>query len=278
MSRIVKGLIAGTVLAVGISAAIAETTVEALKKQGYARLAVANEPPITEVKPDGTVTGAAIEVARATLKRMGVEDVTAVVSPFGAMIPGLQASRFDMITAGLFMRPERCKAVAYSEPDICDAQGLLTTKENAEKLKSYGDVQSAGIKIGVIAGSHGQREARAAGIQDAVMTAVPDIQSGVKLLQDKRIDAYLLPGMSLTDLHKKANDSNLVVIAPLGGSKVTCAGAAFRKEDVALRDAYDAALKELKDSGEFAKILEGFGMNPQLALSSSREKLCEGAN
>src|SRR5690606_21125878 len=118
----------------------------------------------------------------------------------------------------------------------------------------------------------------AAGVQDAVVTPVPDIQAGLKLLQDKRIDAYLLPGMSLADLKKKANDDNLVVVAPLGGSQVTCAGAGFRKEDVALRDAYDAALKELKDSGEFAKILEGFEMNPKLAMTTTREQLCGGSN
>ncbi len=273
-----KNLFVGAFLAASVTAAAAQTTVDDLKKQGYARLAVANEPPITEVKPDGTVTGGAVEIARATLKLMGVDDVTAVVSPFGGMIPGLQASRFDMITAGMFMRPERCQAILFSEPDICDAQGILTTKENADKLKSYADIVSAGVKIGIIPGSHGQREARAAGLQDAVVTPVPDIQAGLKLLQDKRIDAYLLPGMSLTDLKKKANDDNLVVVAPLGGSKVSCAGAGFRKEDVALRDAYDAALKQLKDSGEFAKILEGFGMNPQLALSTNRAKLCEAAN
>ena len=162
----IKNLVAGAFLVASVTAAAAQTTVEDLTKQGYARLAVANEPPITEVKPDGTVTGGAVEIARATLKLMGVNDVTAVVSPFGGMIPGLQASRFDMITAGMFMRPERCQAILFSEPDICDAQGILTTKANAEKLKSYADIVSAGIKIGVIPGSHGQREARGHGPEE----------------------------------------------------------------------------------------------------------------
>lgn len=272
-----RAFLAALLFVGGSAVSHAQTTVEGLKEQGYARIAVANEPPITEVKPDGSVTGGAVEVARAVLQKMGVEDVTAVVSPFGAMIPGLQARRFDMITAGMFMRAERCQAILFSEPDICDAQGILTSKAN-EGITSYADVMKAGLRLGVIPGSHGQREARAAGLTDAMMTPVPDIQSGVKLLQDKRIDAYLLPGMSLADLHRKAGDDNLVIVAPLGGSSVTCAGVGFRKEDVALRDAYDVALKELKDSGEFKKILDGFGMNAELAMTTSREKLCGGPN
>ncbi len=275
---ILRAVLTGAILAIGISPGASQTKLEELQKQGYANLAVANEPPITEVKPDGTVTGGAVEVARAALKLMGVNDVTPVVSPFGAMIPGLAAKRFDIITAGMFMRPERCEAILFSEPDICDAQGILTTKENAEKLRSYADIAAAKIKVGVIPGSHGQREARAAGVGDAFMTSVPDVQAGLKLLQDKRIEAYLLPGMSLTDLKKKAADENLVVVAPLGGSKVSCAGAGFRKEDVALRDAYDVALKKLKSSGEFEKILKSFGIDSKLALTTTRAQLCQGPN
>ena len=49
---------------------------------------------------------------------------------YGAMIPGLQAGRHDAVTAGLFMKPERCAAVAYSEPVLCDAEAMLVKKGN----------------------------------------------------------------------------------------------------------------------------------------------------
>ena len=32
----------------------------------------------------------------------------------GAMIPGLQAKHYDMIAAGLYSNPKRCKAIAFS--------------------------------------------------------------------------------------------------------------------------------------------------------------------
>src|SRR5579883_3661717 len=64
------------------SPAHAETTLDRLRKQGYARIAIANELPFTEVKPDGKVSGAAVEVARAVLKKLGIPDVVASVSEY----------------------------------------------------------------------------------------------------------------------------------------------------------------------------------------------------
>lgn len=259
-------------------AASAQSSLEQMKAQGHARIAVANEPPITEVKPDGTVTGAAVEVARAALKKMGVPDVSATVTPFNGMIPGLQAKRFDMITAGLKMRAQRCEAILFSEPDICDAQGLLIKKNGQKRPRSYAEVVSMKARLGVLPASDGQREARSAGVTDDMTMSVPDVQSGLKLLQDGRIDAYLLPVLSLEDLAKKSGDANLEVVAPVAGSAVNCAGVGFRKDDVALRDAYDAALKDLKASGEFDTIMKRFGLNPDLAKKTNRQQLCGGPN
>ena len=76
-----------------------------LKAQGFARVAIANEPPFTAVAADGKVSGAAPDVAREVFKRLGVNDIVASISEYGAMIPGLQAGRHDVVTAGLFMKP-----------------------------------------------------------------------------------------------------------------------------------------------------------------------------
>ena len=90
-----------------------------LKSQGFARVAIANEPPFTAVAADGKVSGAAPDVAREIFKRLGVEDIVASISEYGAMIPGLQAGRHDVITAGLFMKPERCASDSKSQTSLC---------------------------------------------------------------------------------------------------------------------------------------------------------------
>lgn len=259
--------------------AAAEDALEKLRKQGFARIAIANEPPFTAVKPDGTVSGAAPDVARAIFKKLGVEDVVASVSEYGAMIPGLQAGRFDVVTAGLFMKPERCRAVAYTEPVLCDAEAMAVKKGNPLKLQSYEDVaNNPDARIGAPGGGTEERLALEAGVPRDRVIVVPDGQSGIKMLQDGRIDAYSLPVLSISDLLDKADDANLEMIAPVKGAPVYCDGAAFRKEDVALRDAYDKALAEMKQSGEFAKIIEPYGFSAAAAMATTREEQCGGSN
>ncbi|CAN7490463.1 ectoine/hydroxyectoine ABC transporter substrate-binding protein EhuB [Rhizobium sp. LjRoot254] len=252
-----------------------ENKLQELKDQGFARVAIANEPPFTAVAADGKVSGAAPDVAREVFKRLGINEIVASISEYGAMIPGLQAHRHDVITAGLFMKPERCAAVAYSEPILCDAEALLVKKGNPMGFKSYADIaKNPDARIGAPGGGTEEKLALDAGVPRDRVIVVPDGQSGLKMLQDGRIDAYSLPVLSINDLVKKANDPNLEVVAPVVGAPVYCDGAAFHKDDVALRDAFDVELKKLKESGEFAKIIEPYGFSAAAAMSTSRDKLC----
>lgn len=250
-------------------------TLEDMKAQGFARIAIANEPPYTAVAADGKVSGAAPDVAREIFKRLGVKEVIASISEYGAMIPGLQAHRHDAITAGLFMKPERCKAVAYSEPILCDAEAFLVLKGNPKGLKSFADIaKSPDAKVGAPGGGTEEKKALEVGVPRDRVIVVPDGQSGLKMLQDGRIDVYSLPVLSISDLMTKANDPNLEKVAPVADTPVYCDGAAFRKEDVALRDAFDKELASMKKSGEFAKIVEPYGFSAAAASATSRAKLC----
>ena len=274
-------LIAGVaaVAAVAPAPAWAQDALARLKEQGFCRIAIANEPPFTAVDPDGKVSGAGPDVARAVFKKLGVDDVVASISEYGAMIPGLQARRFDAITAGLFMKPERCRAVAYSEPILCDTEAFAVKKGNPDKLLSYEDVgKNPKARIGVPGGGVEEKLSLAAGVPRDRAIVVPDGQSGIKMLQDGRIDVYTLPVLSISDLLKKANDPSIEMVAPVQGAPISCDGAAFRKQDASLRDAFDKVLAEMKQSGEFAKIVEPYGFSAAAAMQTSREKLCGGPN
>ncbi len=261
------------------SASADDQKIDQLKAQGFARVAIANEPPYTAVGADGKVSGAAPDVAREIFKRLGVPDIVASISEYGAMIPGLQAGRFDAVTAGLFMKPQRCAAVAYSEPILCDAEALLVKKGNPKKFASYADIaKDTTATVGAPGGGTEEKLALEAGVPRERVIVVPDGQSGLKMLQDGRIDAYSLPVLSINDLVKKANDPNLAVVAPVKGAPVYCDGAAFKKSDTALRDAFDVELAKMKKSGEFAKIIEPYGFSAAAAMSTTRDKLCAAAN
>jgi polar amino acid transport system substrate-binding protein len=265
--------------AASFTPAIAQDAVARLREQGFARIAIANEPPFTAIAPDGKVSGAAPDVARAVFKRLGIDDVVASVSEYGAMIPGLQARRFDAVTAGLFIKAERCRAVAFSQPVLCDGEAFAVKKGNPLNFQSYADVaRHATAKIGAPGGGSEERLALDAGVPRDRVIVVPDGQSGIKMLQDGRIEVYALPILSIQDLLKKANDPGLEMVGPVKNAPVYCDGAAFRKQDAALRDAFDKELAALKVSGEFAKIVEPYGFSAQAALQTNRETLCGGPN
>jgi polar amino acid transport system substrate-binding protein len=277
--KTLKTAVAVLALGMGVSVApVIAADLEELKEQGFARIAIANEPPWTMVTTGGEVSGAAPDLARAVLNKLGVEDVVASVSEYGAMIPGVNARRFDMVAAGLFIKPERCEAVLFSQPDLCDAESFMIKAGNPMGLKSFADVASSGAKIGVVGGGTEEKLAVEAGVDRANIVVVPDPQSGAKLLQDGRIDVYALPVLSISDLLKKANDPGLEMFAPVENTPIFCAGVAFRKQDAALRDAYDVVLAEMKENGEFAASVEPYGYSADAAKQQTRENLCGGPN
>lgn len=277
-ARLVLAAVSAATLGV-LALPAAADTLDNLKEQGFARIAIANEPPFTAVAADGKVSGAGPDVAREVFKRMGVPDVVASISEYGAMIPGLQARRFDAVTAGLFMKPERCRAVSYSQPILCDGEAFAVKKGNPSNFQSYADIAAnPEAKIGAPGGGTEERLALEAGVPRDRVIVVPDGQSGIKMLQDGRIDAYSLPILSIQDLLKKASDPNIEMVGPVKNAPVYCDGAAFRKQDTALRDAFDKELAALKQSGEFAKIVEPYGFSAKVALETNRDAMCGGPN
>lgn len=272
--RAVLGVAVAGLAAASSAPAMAQDALEQLKEKGTVRVAIGNEPPYTELKSDGSVSGAAPDVARAVFKKLGIDNIEPVVSEYGAMIPGLQAGRFDAVTAGLFMKPQRCNAVAYSEPVLCDAEAFLVKKGNPKGLTTFKSIaDSSDATIGAPGGGTEERLALEAGVPRSRVIVVPDPQSGLTMLEQGRIDVYSLPVLSINSLAKKGGDG-LEVIAPVEDSPIACDGAAFAKDQTALRDAFDKGLAELKESGEFAALIEPYGFSAAAAMKTSREKLC----
>ncbi len=73
------------------------------------------------------------------------------------------------------MKPERCNAVAYSEPVLCDAEAFLVKKGNPKGFKSYADIaKDDKATIGAPGGGTEERLALEAGVpRDRVDCRVP---------------------------------------------------------------------------------------------------------
>lgn len=250
----------------------------ALRQRGVARLAMSNEPPWAIVDADGAVAGAGPDLARAVFRRMGVPAVQPVVSSYGALIPGLMAGRSDVIDSGMFMTPARCVAVAYSQPDLCDHEALITRRETAPPRSYRAIASDPTIRIGVPAGGSEERLALAAGVPPARVIPVPDGPSGMTMLETGRIQVYSLPAMSARHLIDLWGGGTRVTLTIAEGTPIMCAGAAFAPGATALRDAYDRALAAIKADGTYARILARYGFDPAPGLQYTRAALCGPAD
>ena len=270
------GAVVALLAVASVETASAESTLEKVREQGYVEIGIGEGFPYAGLSPEGEAIGAAPELAAAVLRQMGIPEVRPNLVDWGALIPGLLASRFDIVTTGMFMNPERCEAVLFSQPDTCSLEGFMVAKGNPLGITTYADVAAnPDVMIGFTAGSFQEQLARDAGVDPARFVTAPDTQSRFKLLQTGRIQVWADPSDTLFSLQNPDPNFEVVFVEDLPPS---CAGAAFRPEDQDFRDAYDAALKELQASGEFDAILTKYGFPAEAAREATREQLCGQPN
>lgn len=251
-----------------------------LKKEGTIVVGIAGEKPYSYME-DGKPTGATIAMHEEIFKNLGIKNVEAKMVDWDALIPGLNAGRFDAISAGMSILPDRCKQAAFSVPEIMYTTAFAVPKGNPDDLHDMQDIKSSDARLAVINGAVESNYADALGI-DA--TTVDNAEDGYKAVQDGRADVFALTGISVRTWVKDHPDSGLEATdsfeAVVDGKVQVGAGATvFRKGDDELRKAYNKESKKITGSKEkWAEILGPFGFTeaerPTDAVTT--DMLCKG--
>lgn len=274
--------LAALVFTAALGPAVA-TTLEEVKSAGYIRAATANELPYGFMKEDGTAAGIGPDVAVAVLKTMGINDVNWTVTPFGTLIPGLKAKRFDFAAAEQNISPERCRQVAFTEPNSSYGEGLLVKKGNPKRLTTYADIaKDPSLKVAVVSGANNIDYLRAVGVKDSQVVFITANADAIANVQS-RVDAYAATELTVASLAK--GQGGVEQVTPftdpvVGGKPVrNYGGFAFRPEDKGLRDAFNAALVAFRKTDEYRKILGSYGLSEesiQAAQAKNVADLCAG--
>lgn len=245
-----------------------ESTLERARREGVIRVGFANENPYAFAQPDGTLSGEAVEVARAVFQNLGIEEMEGVLTQFGSLIPGLQAGRFDVITAGMYITPTRCEEVLFADPEYSVGEALIVEAGNPLDLHSYEDIAAnPDVRVGTGAGYLEIDYMQAVGVSEDQISTFPDDPSGVAGLQAGQIDAWTGTRPTLLITLGTTDDPNLELADPFeqpivdGEPVISYGGAAFRYEDFEFREAFNEELQALKDSGELLDLIgqfEGF--------------------
>ncbi|AFQ45231.1 ectoine/hydroxyectoine ABC transporter substrate-binding protein EhuB [Desulfosporosinus meridiei] len=246
------------------------STLEKAKQQGYITVGFANEAPYAYATPDGKLTGEAVEVSRAILKKLGINEMNGVLTEFGSLIPGLNANRFDMITAGMWINADRAKQVNFANPDYQIGEGIAVKAGNPLNLHSYEDIAAnAQVKVGAMSGSAEIKELTAIGVKDSQIVSVPDQPSALAALQSGRVNVITMSGPALQSVLDTAKDSGIERVKEFtqpvidGKSVVGYGAAVLRKADVDFLEAYNKELAAMEKSGELLEIIKPFGFTEE---------------
>jgi polar amino acid transport system substrate-binding protein len=277
--RAILAIAAGALTLATAVAAQAETTLERAKREGFLRVGFANEAPFGYATPDGKLTGESPEVVKAVLQKMGIGQVDGVLTEFGSLIPGLQAGRFDIIAAGMFVNPKRCEQVQFSEPTYGIGQAFLVTAGNPKGIADYGSIAAdQSLKLAVMSGAVEAGYARDSGVPEEQIVQLPDQASLVAAVKAGRADAAALTALSIADMASK--NEGVESTKPFGevaGKSVVGHGAvAFRKEDTDLYEAFNAELKKFIGSDEHLALVTPIGFGADYLPTKTTAELCAG--
>ncbi len=256
---------------------------EGFGRDGVVRIGYANEAPFAYYDHEtGKLVGESVEVTRHILKKMGVADFEGVLTEFASLIPGLKAGRFDVIAAGMWIIPPRCREINFSEPISCIGQGFIVKVGNPLDLHGYEDVaRHPRARLAVVAGGVELRFARAVGLAQDRILIFPDAPSAIAGLQADRVDALAGPVPAHKDMLRKAGDPSLERAQPFDIPDVTgepshlCSGIGFRKDDVQFLEEFDRHLKSFIGTDQHLEMIGAFGFTEtELPAGVSREELC----
>lgn len=275
-------------IAIGIFAAVAPqlaytADLEAIKKRGTIRIAVANEIPYGYMNINGEAKGAGPDVAKHIAKELGIAKIEWIPTSFSALIPGLKANRFDMVAAEMAILPQRCLQVSFSNPNSSYGEGLLVAAGNPHDLHRYEDFLESDKKVAIMAGADQLEMLQTLGVPAERMITIANNADAISTVSTGRASAYAATSLSVSELAGKSDrvEPAKKFSDPIinGEPARSWGGFTFSKNSENLRNAVNEKLAEFKRTDEWKKILNQYGFSTtdtEASFNKSAQELCAG--
>ena len=261
---------------------LAESTLDKARKDGYIRVGFPNQVPYAYADEKGVLTGADAVIARIVVEKMGIKEMDGVLTEFASLIPGLKAGRFDIVLA-MFVNPQRCAQVAFSEPIYRVGQGIVVRAGNPRKIHNYDDlIKQNDLKIAVMAGAVQMNNLKKLGVPESRIVSFPDGPSAIAAVSAGRADVFTISDLPARRLLAAAGPSTQLEMVPAfpppivdGRPAQGHSAFAFRPEDAALRDEFNKALAEVMATPAFLEAMAPFGITRDNLPDTKTADLCK---
>jgi polar amino acid transport system substrate-binding protein len=220
-------------------------------------------PPFNELKPDGTLVGFDIDIAKALCDQMKVKCVF-VTQDWDGMIPALLAGKFDAIIASMSITPEREKKVAFTNKYYNTPPAIAVPKDSDLKVATKGknldlaalDKALSGKMLGAQSATTHANYAQAH-LPDAQMKLYPTADEYKLDLGSGRLDAAI---DDIVVLSQWLNSPEGTCCKLLGTVPVDTkingvgVGIALRKGDTDLKKMFNDAIVAIRKNGVYKKV------------------------
>ncbi|ATN37465.1 amino acid ABC transporter (plasmid) [Rhizobium sp. ACO-34A] len=212
-------------------------------------------PPFNFVDSAGNVGGLDVDIAKALCDEMKAK-CTFVTQEWDGIIPALQGKKFDAIVASMSITPEREQQIAFSDPYYTSRLAFVGRKDGAPASIKAEDL--AGKTLGAqsstpqadflndLYGAHG-----------ATVKLYPTQDEADMDLANGRLDGVVADKFYLDSWLKEAGKDCCKLIGDLteGETKIAIG---LRKDDAALKDKLNAAMKAIVANGTYKTVVSKY--------------------
>jgi polar amino acid transport system substrate-binding protein len=215
-------------------------------------------PPMQFVDSTGVLKGMRITLGEEIAKRLCLTPEYIKIE-FSAMVPGLQAGRWDVINTGIFWTEERAKMMQMVQYEA-QAVSISVTKGNPLKISKPEDL--AGRAVGVELGGFEERKLKE--INEA------NIAKGLKPINVRTFDNFATAFQALRAGQTEASvsiDATAAEYAKRGDFDRAISGLfptpiSLAMKSPVLANAIVAVFNDMQKDGSYAKLLSDYGLMP----------------
>lgn len=200
-------------------------------------------PPFEFTDAKGEQIGFDIDLVRALAVKARIPKVQFTQMPFGNIVPALQANQIDMGASAIYISDERAKVIAFSDVYYPGGLGLFVAKDNSQITKR---ADLAGKRVAVQVGTKSVEWLK----ENAPAAKLVTVQTNEQMFSTIKLGQ--------ADAVVTGIPAGKYFIAQRGGLKLVADrlttedyGYTFQKSDTDLREAFNAALKQMKTDGSY---------------------------
>jgi polar amino acid transport system substrate-binding protein len=244
-----------------VSSALAGPLLDKINAGEPIRIGYSNARPACFPDANNQLTGLTADITLAVLKQMGHEKIETVgVADFGSLIPGLAAKRFDIAICGMYIRAERCKNVAFSDPLAQVSDLFVLPAGNPKGINTWPDVVKTGSSMVYVQATVSREDALEADVEESKLIAVPSSTELAGAITSGRADVGHLFAWDAGEL-VKAFPGKIETVDPGIADKTNWSSNGFHHDDADFIKLYNEAQAKYMQSPEMLAVLEKYGLD-----------------